>query len=151
MSHPLSAGTYGAWPPCNSLVTDHRPLRITHVWEDKLCVWRPKLDTLLAVTAPLCPEGCVPALLIQVHEAGEADWLNDDRHNYSHLLRVAVPSNPALLVVRASLKQLSAYTIDFVPLESLDELASYLLSWAATIAPFTTLSADQLRKAATSD
>ena len=27
----------------------------------------------------------------------------------------------------------------------------YLLSWAATIAPFTTLSADQLRKAATSD
>ena len=135
----------------HSLVTDQRTLRITHVWEDKLCVWRPKLDTLLAATAPLCPDGCVPALLIQVHEAGEVGWLDDDRHNYSHLLRVAVPSNPALLVVRASLKQLSAYTIDFVPLESLDELASYLLSWAATIAPFTTLSADQLRKAATSD
>ena len=134
----------------HSLVTDQRTLRITHVWEDKLCVWQPKLDTLLAVTAPLRPEGCVPALLIQVHEAGEAGWLNDDRHNYSHLLRVAVPSNPAFLV-RASLRQLSAYTIDFVPPESLDEPASYLLSWAATIAPFTTLSADQLRKAATSD
>ena len=135
----------------HGLVTDQRTLRITHVWEDKLCVWRPKLATLLAATAPLCPDGSVPALLIQVHEGGEVGWLDDDRHNYSHLLRVAVPSNPALLVVRASLKQLSAYTIDFVPLESLDELASYLLSWAATIAPFTTLSADQLRKAATSD
>ena len=73
-----------------------RTLRITHVWEDKLCVWRPKLDTLLAVTAPLRPEGCVPALLIQVHEAGEAGWLNDDRHNYSHLLRVAVPKQSSL-------------------------------------------------------
>ena len=38
-----------------------------------------------------------------------------------------------------------------LPLEVLDELASYFLSWAATIAPFDMLSAEQLRMAAASD
>ena len=91
----------------HSLVTDQRTLRITRVWEDKLCVWRPKLDTLLAVTAPLRPEGCVPALLIQVHEAGEAGWLNDDRHNYSHLLRVAVRQQASKTPILAEVLRLS--------------------------------------------
>ena len=57
---------------------------------------------------------------------------------------MTIPRNPALLVVRATLKDLAAYSADFVPPEALDTLASYLLSWAATIAPFDMLTAEQL-------
>ena len=84
-------------------------------------------------------------------DSGEVGWLEKDRHNYGHLLRVAVPRNPAFLAVKATLTDLAAYSADFVPPEALDELASYLLSWAATIAPFEMLSAEQLRLAAATD
>ena len=66
-------------------------------------------------------------------------------HNCAHLLQVAVPRNPAFLSVKATLKHLAAYTAEFAPPEALDELASYLLSWTATVAPFEMLSAEQLR------
>ena len=138
-------------PPGTSLISAQRALRITHVWEDKLCVWHPKFDTLKALILPHVGQGTIPALLIQVLDAGEVSWLEKDRHNYGHLLRVAVPRNPAFLTVKATLKDLAAYSADFVPPEALDELASYLLSWAATIAPFEMLSAEQLRLAAASD
>ena len=81
----------------------------------------------------------------------ELEWLGKEKHNYGHLLRVTIPRNPALLVVRATLKDLAAYSADFVPPEALDTLASYLLSWAATIAPFDMLTAEQLLMAAASD
>ena len=138
-----ASGTY--------LVLAQRALRITHVWEDKLCVWHPKYDTLKALITPPHGQSITPALLIQVLEAGEAKWLEKDSHNYAHLLRVAVPRNPAFLTVKATLKNLAAYDADFASPESLDELASYLLSWAATIAPFEMLSAEQLRMPAASD
>ena len=134
-----------------NLVSARRALRITHVWEDKLCVWHPKYDTLKALITPPDGQSTVPALLIQVLEAGEAKWLENDMHNYAHLLRVAVPRNPVFLSVKATLKHLAAYTAEFAPPEALDELASYLLSWAATVAPFEMLSAEQLRRAAASD
>ena len=129
-----------------NLVSAQRALRITHVWEDKLCVWHPKYDTLKVPITPPEAQSTVPALLIQVLEAGEAKWLENDMHNYAHLLR-----NPAFLSVKATLKHLAAYTAEFAPPEALDELASYLLSWAATVAPFEMLSAEQLRLAAASD
>ena len=84
-------------------------------------------------------------------DAGEVSWLEKERHNYGHVLRVAVPRNPAFLTVKATLKDLAAYSADFVAPEALDELALYLLSWAATIAPFEMLLAEQLRFAAASD
>ena len=62
-----------------------------------------------------------------------------------------IPRNPALLVVKATLKNLAAYSADYVPLEALDILTSYLLSWAATVAPFDMLTAEQLLMAAASD
>ena len=96
-------------------------------------------------------QSTAPALLIQALDAGEAKWLEKDLHNYAHLLRVAVPRNPAFLSVKATLKNLAAYSADFAPPEALDELASYLLSWVATIDPFEMLSAKQLRLAAASD
>ena len=78
------------------------------------------------------------------------EWLGKEKHNYGHLLRVTIPHNSALLV-RATLKDLAAYSADFVPPEALDTLASYLLSWAATIAPFDMLTAEQLLMAAASN
>ena len=90
----------------------------------------------MALIAPPDKQNITPALLIQVLESGEAKWLEQDSHNYAHLLRVAVPRNPAFfLTVKATLKNLAAYDADFAAPEALDELASYLLSWAATIAP----------------
>ena len=105
----------------------------------------------MALIAPPDKQNITPALLIHVLEAGKAKWLEQDSHNYAHLLRVAVPRNPAFLTVKATLKNLAAYDADFAPLEALDELASYLLSWAATIAAFEMVSAEQLRMAAASD
>ena len=131
-----------------NLVSAQRVLRITHVWEDKQCVWYLKYDTLKALITSLEMQSTVPALLIQVLEAGEAKWLESDMHNYAHLLRVAVPRNPAFLSVKATLKHLAAYTAEFAPLEALDELVSYLL---ATVTPFEMLSAEQLRLAAASN
>ena len=133
------------------LASDRRALRITHVSEDKLCIWRPKLETLKALSMPSSSQDPLPAVLIQVLDAGEAEWLEKDVHNYAHLLRVAIPRNPAFLAVKATLKDLAAYSADFVPPEALDELTSYLLSWAATVAPFDMLSAEQLRLAAAND
>ena len=78
-------------------------------------------------------------------------WLGRENHNYAHLLRVTVPRNPAFLAVKATLKDLAAYSADFVPPEALETLASYLLSWAAKIAPFEMLTAEQLLLAASSD
>ena len=65
--------------------------------------------------------------------------------------RATIPRNSALLVVKATLKDLAAYSADFVPPEALDTLASYLLSWAATVALFDMLTAEQLPMAAASD
>ena len=136
-----------------------------------------------ALITSLEVQSTVPALLVQVLEAGEAKWLESDMHNYAHLLRVAVPRNPAFLSVKATLffepsrlflpvtdsdkltkaretkkksvkatlKHLAAYIAEFAPPEALDELVSYLLSWAATVAPFEMLSAEQLRLAAASN
>ena len=106
------------------------------------------MTRLKALITPPDGQSIAPALLIQVLEAGEAKWLEKGLHNYAHLLRAAVPRNPAFLSVKATLKNLAAYDADFAPPEALDELASYLLSWAATIAPFEMLSAEQLRLAA---
>ena len=53
--------------------------------------------------------------------------------------------------MKATLKDLAAYSADYVPPEALDTLASYLLSWAATVAPFDMLTAEQLLMAAASD
>ena len=101
---------------------------------------------------PLRAQDTRPALLIQVlGNTEELDWLGKEKHNYGHLLRVTIPRNPALLAVKATLKDLAAYSADFVPPEALDTLASYLLSWAATIAPFDMLTAEQLLMAAASD
>ena len=97
-------------PPGASLISAQRALRITHVWEDTLCVWHPKLDTLKALITPADGHSTTPALLLQVIDAGEVGWLEKDRHNYGHLLRVAVPRNPAFLAVKATLKDLAAYS-----------------------------------------
>ena len=141
-------------PDAACLLSAQRALRISHVWEDILCVWHPKIDVLRALTAPLRAQDTRPALLIQVLDSGNTDeleWLGKEKHNYGHLLRVTIPRNPALLVVKATLKDLAAYSADFVPPEALDTLASYLLSWAATVAPFDMLTAEQLLMAAASD
>ena len=141
-------------PDTACLLSALRALRISHVWEDTLCVWRPKLDVLQSLSAPLRAQDIRPALLIQVLDSGDTDWLEwlgRDKHNYAHLLRVTIPRNPAFLAVKATLKDLAAYSADFVPPEALDTLASYLLSWAATIAPFEMLTAEQLLLAAASD
>ena len=134
-------------PDTACLLSAQRALRISHVWEDILCVWHPKIDVLRALTAPLRAQDTRPALLIQVLDSANTDeleWLGKEKQNYGHLLRVTIPRNPALLVVRATLKDLAAYSADFVPPQALDTLASYLLSWAATIAPFDMLTAEQL-------
>ena len=141
-------------PDTACLLSAQRALRISHVWEDILCVWHPKIDVLRALTAPLRAQDTRPALLIQVLDSGNTDeleWLGKEKHNYGHLLRVTIPRNPALLVVKATLEDLAAYSADFVPPQGLDTLASYLLSWAATIAPFDMLTAEQLLMAAASD
>ena len=141
-------------PDTACLLSAQRALRISHVWEDILCVWRPKIDVLQSLSAPLRAQDTRPALLIQVLDSGDTeglDWLGKEKHNYGHLLRVTIPRNPALLVGKATLKDLAAYSADFVPPEALDTLASYLLSWAATIAPFDMLTAEQLLMAAASD
>ena len=136
------------------LLSAQRALRISHVSEDILCVWHPKIDVLQALTAPLRAQDTRSALLIQVLDSGNTDelqWLGKEKHNYGYLLRVTIPRNPALLVVRATLKDLAAYWADISHLEALNTLASYLLSWAATIAPFDMLTAEQLLMAAASD
>ena len=78
----------------------------------------------MALIAPPDKQSITPALLIQVLEPEEAKWLEQDSHNRAHLLRVAVPRNPAFLSVKATLKNLAAYNADFAPPEALDELAS---------------------------
>ena len=141
-------------PDTACLLSAQRALRISHVWEDTLCVWRPKIDVLQSLSAPIRAQDTRPALLIQVLDSGDTEWLKwlgREKHNYAHLLRVTIPRNPAFLVVKATLKDLAAYSADFVPPEALDTLASYLLSWAATIAPFEMLTAEQLLLAASSD
>ena len=141
-------------PDTACLLSAQRALRISHVWEDTLCVWRPRIDVLQSLSAPLRAQDTHPALLIQVLDSGDTEWLEwlgREKHNYGHLLRVTIPRNPAFLVVKATLKDLAAYSADFVPPEALDTLASYLLSWAATIAPFDMLTAEQLLLAAASD
>ena len=40
-------------PDAACLLSAQRTLRISHVWEDILCVWHPKIDVLRALTAPL--------------------------------------------------------------------------------------------------
>ena len=97
-------------PDTACLLSAQRALRISHVWEDILCIWRPKIDVLRALSAPLRAQDTRPALLIQVLDSGntEFDWLGKEKHNYSHLLRVTIPRNPALLVVKATLKDLAA-------------------------------------------
>ena len=72
--------------------------------------------------------------------------------NQPILVKLGRPgSNSAFLSVKATLIHLATYTAEFAPPEALDELASYLLSLAATVAPFEMLSAEQLRLAAASD
>ena len=68
--------------------------------------------------------------------SGQALWLEQHVHNYAHLLNVTVPRHPALLAVKANLVELSAYSAAYMPAEAVEELTSYLLSWAATVAPF---------------
>ena len=40
-------------PDTACLLSALRALRISHVWEDTLCVWRPKIDVLQSLSAPL--------------------------------------------------------------------------------------------------
>ena len=135
------------------LLSAQRALRISHVWEDTLCVWRPKIDVLQSLSAPIRAQDTRPALLIQVLDSGDTEWLKwlGRENHYAHLLRMTIPRNPAFLAVKATLKDLAAYSADFVPPEALDTLAPYLLSWSATIAPFEMLTAEQLLLAASSD
>ena len=60
-------------------------------------------------------------------------------------------NHPTQSSLSGSESHAAAYSADFVPPEALDTLASYLLSWAATIAPFDMLTAEQLLMAAASD
>ena len=85
-----------------------------HVWEDKLCPWHARLDVLLALTAPSSPHFAVPAIHAQVIDSGREPWLEQDVHNYAHLLHVTVPRSPALLAVKATLVDLTAYSSAYV-------------------------------------
>ena len=67
----------------------------------------------MALVTPPDKQSITPALLIQILESGETKWLEQDSHNYAHLLRVAVPRNSAFLTVKATLKNLAAYDADF--------------------------------------
>ena len=97
----------------------------------------------------------VPSVLIQLLDTGTGHrrpkWLEDDAHNYAHLLQATVPRHPALLAVKASLPDLCAYSAVFAPPDALEELTAYLLSWAASTAPFKPLTAFELQRAAASD
>ena len=73
----------------------------------------------------LLPFGCKTLALpysyiLDSGNTDELEWLGKEKHNYGHLLRVTIPRNSALLVVRVTLKDLAAYSADFVPLEALD-------------------------------
>ena len=93
-----------------------------------------------------------PSVLIQLLDtgAGRPKWLEADTRNYAHLL-ATVPRHPALLAVKATLPELCAYSATFAPPDALEELTAYLLSWAASAAPFQPLTAAQLQRAAASD
>ena len=94
-------------------------------------------------------------MLIQLLDTGSGPkrpkWLEEDTHNYAHLLQATVPRHPALLAVKASLSELCAYSATFAPHDALEELTAYLLSWAASAAPFQPLTAHELQQAAASD
>ena len=79
---------------------------------------------------------------IQLLEAERAPWLKEGSHNNTHLLRVASHVRPVLLAVKASLKDLAAYSNDFVPPDTLEQLTTYLLSWTSAIALFRMLTAE---------
>ena len=140
-------------PDTACLLSAQRALRISHVWEDILCVGAQRLMSFGPFLPPfgrrILALPCSFKFLILATQG--LDWLGKEKHNYGHLLRVTIPRNPALQIVKATLKDLAAYSADFVPPEALDTLASYLLSWAATIAPFDMLTAEQLLMAAASD
>ena len=130
-------------------------MRIIHLWDDQLCPWKPSLEELQAVTTSVHPTLPVPSVLIQLLDTGTGPrrpkWLEEDTHNYAHLLQATLPRHPALLAVKASLPDLCAYSATFAPPDALEELTAYLLSWAASAAPFQPLSAFELQRAAASD
>ena len=69
--------------------------------------------------------GCkiLSVLLIHVLDSGgtdELERLEKEKHNYGYLLCVTIPHNSALLVVKATLKDLAAYSADYIPPEALD-------------------------------
>ena len=85
------------------LLSAQRALRISHVWKDTLCVWRPKIDVLQSLSAPLRAQDIRSALLIQVLDSGDTKWLKwlgCDKYNYAHLLRVTIPRNSVFLAVK---------------------------------------------------
>ena len=53
-------------PDTACLLSAQRALRISHVWTHTLCVWRPKIDVLQSLSAPLRAQDIRSALLIQV-------------------------------------------------------------------------------------
>ena len=65
-------------------------------------------------------------------------WFGKQLHNYARLL---LPRLPAHLAIRAHLGALCAYTNDYVPVDTIEELVAYLLSWAASISLFRALMA----------
>ena len=127
------------------LVSNARTVRIIHLWDDQLCPWKPSLEELQAVTTLVHPTLPVPSVLIQLLDTGTGPrrpkWLEEDTHNYAHLLQATVPRHPALLAVKASLPELCAYSATCAPPDALEELTAYLLSWAASAAPFQPLTA----------
>ena len=136
----------------HQLVSNARTVRIIHLWDDQLCPWNPSLAELQAVTTSVHPTLPIPSVLIQLLDTGTGPrrpkWLEADTHNYAHLLQATVPRHPALLAVKATLPELCAYSATFAPPDALEELTAYLLSWAASAAPFQPLTAAQMQRAA---
>ena len=79
-----------------------------------------------------------PCVTDQHLDSGKPPWLDTQVHNYSHLLRVALPRWPALLAARADLATLCASSDDCIPM-------------AASISPFNALPVEQLLQASASD
>ena len=63
---------------------------------------------------------------------------------------MTVPRHPALHAAQASLAELCANSVGFVPPDALEELTAHLLSWAASAVPLKLLD-EQLKLAAASD
>ena len=86
----------------------------SHMSGKTFSVWHPKINVLRAL---IRAQDTRSALLIQVLDSGgtdELEWLGKEKHNYGHLFRVTIPRNSALLVVKATLSDLAAYSADYV-------------------------------------